>query len=362
MTHVRTIQKIFRISLLASVAWGLAGHAVLAADCQLQLLNGVPMRIENDVLTVPADVNGTTHSFQLDTAAIANQMTEASARAMGLPVEIYNGPTEISGSGSAAAVANSGLMGAENNISARPMLEIYNSRGLLFKSIATAKAFDLGVMQGKDVDFQITDLPPAGVDGVINIQMFRRFDLDLDFVDRKFNTFSQDHCRGQVLYWRAPGVTKLPILTRDNRIVTRVTLDGKELTAIIDTGSRTSALSFAAATRLFDMHPDAATAPGGNGVRFKTLSFGTVAFGNPQLVLTPGILVRGANPNPRTGSRVQSDAADAQPDMLIGMDLLKLLHLYVALGERSLYVTQGAELGESARDVQPVVKVVPFRP
>lgn len=359
--HGWTIKKAVQISFLASVSLGLGCDAGLAA-CQLQLLNSVPMRIVNDVLTVPSDVNGTTRQFLLDTGARANQMTDVSAKAMGLPLTIYNGPTEISGSAAAATV--SGLIGQDYNISASPALEIYDSKGVMFKTVATAHDFQLGAMATPDADFLVTDLPPPSVDGVLNIRMFHRFDLDLDFVDRKFNTFSQDHCRGQVLYWRAPGVTRLPILTRDSRIVTRVTLDGKELTAFVDTGSRTSALSFDAAKRLFDMHPDlpGAGGQGANPVRFKTLSFGTVAIGNPQIVLTPGILVRGANPNPRTGSRIRSDAADAQPDMLIGMDILKLLHLYVALGEQSLYVTQGSELAEGAPEAKPVVQVVPFRP
>ena len=48
--------------------------------------------------------------------------------------------------------------------------------------------------------------------------------------------------------------------------------------------------------------------------------------------------------------------------MVIGMDMLKLLHLYIAMRERVLYVTQGPELAADAAGAQPVIPVTPFRP
>ena len=94
---------------------------------------------------------------------------------------------------------------------------------------------------------------------------------------------------------------------------------------------------------------------------FKTLSFGTVAIGNARLLLTRDTaLVKGADPNAPTGSLLRH--TEEQPDMIIGMDLLKLTHLYIAMGEQVLYVTQGSELDPGAAGVQPVVPVTPFRP
>ena len=48
--------------------------------------------------------------------------------------------------------------------------------------------------------------------------------------------------------------------------------------------------------------------------------------------------------------------------MIIGMDTLKLIHLYIAMRERVLYVTQGPELAPDAPGAQPVIPVTPFRP
>jgi hypothetical protein len=47
---------------------------------------------------------------------------------------------------------------------------------------------------------------------------------------------------------------------------------------------------------------------------------------------------------------------------VIGTDLLKQLHIYIAFNERMVYVTQGSELPEGDAKALPVVTVTPFRP
>jgi hypothetical protein len=359
------------------------GSRSASAACSLQLLNTVPMQISNNVMTVQADVNGKTGSFQFGTGAFANQMTDAAARALGLIPGNTGVSRTLTGSvspvlassynlGPGKPMYGAGVMGVANSADPAPA-EIYDSKGRAYTNIITVADFSMQSVLTKDVEFHITPLPPPGVDGVLSTDFFHRFDIDLNFAAGRLNFFSQDHCRGGVLYWRAPGVAALPFVTRDNRIIARVMLEGKELTAVIDTGSSISAVRFEAAARLFGI------TPGGPGLTlagehhadprqdiyaysFKTLSFGGVAIVNPNLVLTQDVLVQGANPNANTGSRVLNDAAEAQPDMIIGMDLLKLTHLYIALHERVLYLTQGPELASSDPGAQPVVPVTPFRP
>jgi hypothetical protein len=361
--------KKMRTGLILVLLWASAGEA--SAACDLHLLNTMPMAVEGDLLTVPAEVNGKIRSFQFDTAAIANQMTDAAAKGLGLSPSGNNGAAAVTGSVGAAMQAG-GIMGTSNMIGPAG-LEIYDAKGTAYSSTVTVADLTMRSMQNKNVDFYITPLPLPGADGVLNIELFRHFDVDLNFAAGRFNMFSQDHCKGGILYWRAPGVTALPFLTRDNRIVARVALEGKELTAVIDTGSPISALRFDAATRLFGIGRDfpSLTLAGEHhadprqdlyAYYFKTLSFGTVSIRNPHLMLTGDILVRGANPHPRTGSLIRNDADEVQPDMIIGMDLLKLTHLYLALGERVLYVTQASELAADDAGARPVVPVTPFRP
>ena len=391
MKHLRSL----RAAAFASVGMAALAASSFAQDkphetvtvegaegCKLELLNVVPMTIDNNQLTLQADVNGKTRTFQFDTAAIANQMTEAAAEAMGLHPSgrNYGGPrvtgnvglafAQTGGPGTGKPLQFHALSGNMNSTEQ----EIYDDTGASYSSLATVADFVMQTMEVRNVEFHISPLPPPNVDGLLNLELFeKRFDVDLNFADRRFNLFSRDHCGGKILYWRAPGVAALPYIARDHRILTHVMLDGTDFTAIIDTGSPVSVLRFDAAARLGVNPGDAgltlvADHPG--DVRgdlydhaFKTLSFGTVAIGNPHIALTRGtVLVRGSDPHARTGSLVASDSREAQPEMIIGMDLLKLLHLYIAQGEGRLYVTQGTELPFNDAGALPTIPVTPFRP
>lgn len=353
-----------------------------ARGCKMELLNVVPLHIENDQLTVPVDINGKTRTFQIDTAAIANQMTDAAARAMGLRPRDFNyGAPRITGNAS-LAIASQPVRSLNNTPTSHPLegdalspeRDIYDTNGRSYSALAKVDDLVMQTMEDKDVEFHISPLPPANVDGVLDMELFNRFDVDLNFVDRRFNLFSKDHCSGKILYWRAPGVAALPYAIRDHRILTHVMLEGKDLTAIIDTGSPVSILRFDVATPMFGVHPgDAGVTPMSAHrddippdlytYNFKTLSFGTVAIGNPRLALTRStVLVKGEDPHARTGSLIASDSRDSQPDMIIGMDLLKLMHLYIAQGEGMLYLTEGSELYPGDAAAQPTIPVTPFRP
>lgn len=347
-----------------------------AAECSLQLINMVPIAVTDNVMTLPVVINGSEQRFAFDTAAIASQIAPDAARDLKLPVTDA-GPARITGSGAAALAASpmthgtgaSGVAGASLN--AGDDVEIYDAAGRLFENFATVKNFQFGAMQNTDVPLQVTTFPPGQTAGLLNNELFERYDIDLNFHAARFAMFAPDHCRGDVLYWRAPGMAALPMLTRAHRIAVRVTVDGKDLTALIDTGAPRSEMKMDAAMRLFGIGPQspgvtlkqaASTSDRDRyAYDFKTLSFGTVAIGSPHLLLTREILIRGANPNAPTGSLLRN-GVEGEPEMVIGMDLLKLLHLYIAFGEHTLYVTQGPELDAGDKKALAVVSVTPFRP
>jgi hypothetical protein len=59
---------------------------------------------------------------------------------------------------------------------------------------------------------------------------------------------------------------------------------------------------------------------------FKTLSFGGVSVSNPDLVLVP-----------RDEGRI-----GGPPTIILGMGILRQLHMYIAYAERKLYVTSAS--------------------
>jgi hypothetical protein len=247
-------------------------------------------------------------------------------------------------------------------------IAIYNAKGTMFHSWAEAETFTLGSMRTDHLQFVVTDFPNPGSGGILSAGFFQKYDIDLNFAAHRFNMFAPDHCEGQVLYWRAPAVAKLPFRFRNGQITVRVTVDGREMDAVIDTGLPRSELQFDDADSFFYL---SANSPGvmreGNGLY--AYNFGGLAFGsgveiyNPHLVLTHSALARGANSGPQTGTLLRNfSQTSTQPALTIGTDLLKLLHLYIAFNERMIYVTQGPELPKGDAKALPVVAVTPFRP
>jgi hypothetical protein len=375
------------VVLAGSVSWAVAAACVTPAmaqgNCSLKLLNSVPLTVTDNIASVPASVGTKEKQFQFDTAALDNQMGKDAMTDFGLTAVDFTPTTSDGGAGafgsagmSAVGPDGKGQIGgiAGNYNAAGPgnsggnAVAIFNANGTMFHSWADAKDFGLGSMQTDHLQFVVTDYPRPGSGGILSAEFFAKYDVDLNFWAHQLNMFDANHCKGQVLYWRAPGVAKLPIRFIDGRIIVRASVDGKEMDAVIDTGSPRSEMQISDAGRLFDVSDSSpGVTPAGDGLyayNFKTLSFGTVSIDNPHLVLTRGATVRGGDPVHRTGSLIisRTAAASTDPALVIGTDLLKLLHIYIAFNERTLYVTQGSELPDGDAKALPVVDVTPFRP
>ena len=76
---------------------------------------------------------------------------------------------------------------------------------------------------------------------------------------------------------------------------------------------------------------------------FKTLAFGGVTVDNPELDLIPNAMGRDADRAQLVGDRTKTekDLLDV-PDVTIGMDVLRKLHIYMALKEEKLYITEAS--------------------
>jgi hypothetical protein len=236
----------------------------------------------------------------------------------------------------------------------------------MFHSMADAKPFTLGSMRTDHLQFVVTDLPQPGSGGILSAGFFQKYDIDLNFAAGRFNMFAPGHCEGQVLYWRAPGVAKLPFRFKDGRITVQVTVDGREMDAAIDTGSPRSEMQFDDADSFFHLNSKSAgvmqEVDGNLGYNFGVMSFNGVAITHPHLVLTHSA-ASGMNSGSQTGTLLRNIGdTSTQPALTIGTDLLRLLHVYIAFHERMIYVTQGPELPEGDAKAMPVVAVTPLRP
>ncbi len=178
---------------------------------------------------------------------------------------------------------------------------------------------------------------PAETAGTIAPDLLQYFDIDFDFANEKFNIFSQKHCPGQVVYWADEDSYAVVPITLDPtaHIDMPVELDGHRIKATIDTGSSRSLFSWDNARRFFDIDEKSPGVKplgehGSYQYAFKTLTMKgdgegvTITVQNPDIALVPD----------KTSGMAYSD-----PVLILGMGILRQLHLYVAYKEKKLYVT-----------------------
>jgi hypothetical protein len=199
--------------------------------------------------------------------------------------------------------------------------------------------------------------------GLIGGDMLKRYDVEFNFVTRKVNFFSPDHCEGKVIYWPATAfvvvpfsmappphgnpATWAPSAEYDSQIYVPVTLDGKSFQAMIDTGAPNTTMSAATAERAFGITarspgavPSSNPDQGTFGYVFHNLSFGGIAASNPHIMIFPDVVGKNDPDNTAiTGSMIMRNDDGMQEDLIIGMDVLAKLHLYIAYGEKKLYIT-----------------------
>jgi predicted aspartyl protease len=239
-----------------------------------------------------------------------------------------------------------------NQVAGPPSFDL---RGNVFDRVATVRTVALGSAHVDNVRFGVApDLP---FDGMLSAGTFalRAFgmagaDLDVDFGAMRLNVLSPDHCPGAGITWPHRALAIVPIVLEQGHIQFPVTLDGQALTAAIDTGAPWTVLDVARARQALGFSPASAAAPPGVPPddpaqevyfrRYSALTFEGVTIANPLVVVRP-IRFGGRNDPVVLGSRAKraSDFANRRaPDISIGMEVLRHLHLYYAAGERKLYI------------------------
>lgn len=199
--------------------------------------------------------------------------------------------------------------------------------------------------------FGVANIPSDGTDrqpvGIFGAGYLANFDVELDPTAGRVNLFDPKHCPGHVVYW-AKEYFRLPVHFGDGkRLETEVTLDGRPVRAMIDTGAGVTTLRLAVARSLFGIdQPDAAagrqlTLQGLEGAPldtfphvFHTLTLGGITLNDTKVIIADINSGRGAE---HTGSRIVG--LPDQPDMLIGLPLLRRLHLFIAYSEEAIYFT-----------------------
>jgi hypothetical protein len=314
-----------RIILTAALLTAVFPVAALAQEkcSQLQIVNTIQMtRGPGGRDLVPVSLNGTAKQFVFDTGDLT-----------------MIGPS---------TVADLKLDTHDSKI------RTFSATGKMSNRYAVVHDFIAGHMHGADVAMQVA---PEGEQqqGNFGMDHWNSLDIDVDFGTDKLNMFSRDHCAGRVQYWTAPALAVLPVdLKRDQNIWVTVQLDGHDEQAIISSGESRSTIRLKEAQRVFNLNygsddtPQTGTLGGDDSLKtykhtFNTITFGDIAVANPEVLIAPDAFQRATDTVPLGGSRVKTEKDLLNiPDIVIGMDVLRKLHIYMAFGEAKLYVTDAS--------------------
>jgi predicted aspartyl protease len=333
----RSVSARFLVGFLI-LAWLATGPARAQTCPPLQLLNQIRMASVNDGtrMLVPVTINGADKFMILDTGSPASSVSRALAEELGLPVSRKGGA-------------------------------LYDVNGNVSHEVATVAHFKFGQQEVRGVQFRIWPNPDLGkVDprlaGVIARDQLFQYDLDVDFANGVLKLFSPEHCEGKILYWKAAAVAVEEFDTKDGHINIAATLDGQKVDGIIDSGAINSILRADVARELFGL---TAGSPGMSQSamltvdpqypvyqhQFAKLEFNGVTVSDPVIAVWPSIAGRDADRSYQsTGNRAMPRNVHSNVSRLvIGMDVLKKLHVYFAFREGHMYVSEAPANAPSSK-------------
>jgi hypothetical protein len=187
------------------------------------------------------------------------------------------------------------------------------------------------------------------VGGLLGASFLSRFEVEIDLAAGKIRFYSQSHCPGRVVTWQHSDSAKIPVtVTEEGTLILPVTLDGKQMNALLDTGAVVTTLQMDTAEDLFglkagapDVTPDGTSkSASGQAVPtyrhpFHSLGFEGIHITNPRILLSSVARNAGAT------SRIWGP--HGRPfDLVLGMHELRNLHLLIAYGEKAVYATSVA--------------------
>ena len=284
--------------LLAGQAW--------AGSCQVVRYGTLPVEIEGGRATTEVKINGADTRFQLDTGSFFNIMSNATAASLGLKLRAMPFNFRISGIGGTAGaqytrVKDFGILGTTLN----------------------------------NIDFLVGG-SDAGY-GLLGANLLDFADLEIDMAHGKLSLFKVDGCEKRGLaYWSNGRDFFMADLkpadsSTDRRTFIEVTINGKKLRALLDSGAYATALTRHAAERVgikVDTPDEKQGITHGFGAKLvKTwtvpvdeFSVGTESIHHSQMQVIDSTLSDGT-------------------DMLLGLDYLLAHHMFIANSQRKAFFT-----------------------
>jgi clan AA aspartic protease (TIGR02281 family) len=285
--------------LVAGQAW--------ADDCHLKDYGTLPVEMVGSRATTMVKINGNNTRFILDTGAFFNIMSSANASSLGLKLQPTPFGFRVGGVGGTASAQQ-----------------------------AHVKEFGILDTTLKNVDF-IVGGTDAG-SGLLGANLLDSADLEIDLAHGKLTLFKVDHCDNESLaYWVKDGKYNVAdIKPADNQFDRRtfltVTINGKKVQALLDSGASATALSRDAAERAgIDLNaPGVKAGRSSVGIGAKAVKTWTVNIDSFSV---------GSETIQHTQMQVIDGRFDDSTDMLLGVDFLLAHHMFIANSKKKAYFT-----------------------
>lgn len=296
----------------------LAGTA--RADCRVDPILDVPVRMEEMHPVVDAEINGGRARLVIDSGASTNLLSLQAARAHGLSI------------GPASEEDGEGLDGD------MPL------------SRATAAAFSLAGHAFQDVPFMVGGGGfDRGVDGLIGQDFLGDADVDYDLAQGQVRLLQASGCAGrEVVQWAKPDesvgmVVLQPVEAGARDVVGAALVNGVPIRVVFDTGGGPSMLSLAAARRVGAAPDEDGARPAGDllgvgkhPVRTWSVPVKSFEIGGERL----------ADVRLRVGD--WAGAGGDYADMILGGDFFRSHRVLVARSQGRVYFTRnGAPVFET---------------
>ena len=171
---------------------------------------------------------------------------------------------------------------------------------------------------------------PTGLDGFLGADVLSDFDIDVDLPGQQVGFYRKQTCLTAAPDWPGRYSTIDTGTSRGERLFFPVQLDGRRLTAIIDTGSQTTVLATASAaalgvTQAVLARDRAMTMQGVTGGavdsrvhQFSRLEVGTMVVRNPRM----GVM----------------DLKLSEADLVLGIDFMSSRRVWLSYGSRRIFL------------------------
>jgi predicted aspartyl protease len=310
-------------AVLFAVVTSVGLPAAQGAGCKPAMLSEWPLRIENNQLLVEGALNGQPARVMLDTGVPRTQLNSATATRLNAARQEFKRDRKFGASGESSV------------------------------EIALLDEFRVVDFKRSPWRMVISGDRDLGVDVLLGEDFLSLVDFEFDLEHNVVRLFQPGNCDGKNLaYWASDGqsvgeVPIDPIVASQPQIVLDVRVDGKRISALLDSGAASSVLDKPAASRL-GATPDTPgvtvvgqrSGAGGKSLPvwiapFQSFAIGTETAKDVRIPFSD--LFREAN-YASSSTRIPTKVEGPQ-QMLLGVDFLRSHRVLVSHSQKRMYFT-----------------------